>query len=66
MLRNDEERLGFLEDLDKKANEIEVTDWEAKFMASVMAKQVKGHPAYFSGKMQEVIDRMYQKYGRLL
>lgn len=56
----DSERLEFLKRLDA-SEDIEVTDWEAKFLESAM----KWHTGaiLFSDRQREVIAELFRKYG---
>jgi hypothetical protein len=65
-MHTDDERLGFLEDLDRAAIKgVEVTDWEAKFIESQIAffEENPKLKVVFSSAQRKTIDEMYLKYG---
>ncbi len=54
-MNSDRQRRDFLEQLDNA--EMEVTDWEARFLESNLGRD------FFSDAQRQVIDQMMERYG---
>lgn len=61
MKYTDQDRLAFLKALDWA--DVEVSDWEAKFLESNLARAVGPTGEVFSAKQREIIDGMIARYG---
>ena len=56
MFHSDLDRRDFLRALDKAAAEVEVSDWDAKFIESNLER------TFFTSKQRDVINKLYRQY----
>lgn len=71
LINTDQERFVFLQELDEHPD-IDVTDWEARFIESQLQRGVAAGDEYnlprnfFTMAQRRVIQRMHDSYGALL